>query len=91
MRPLPIPIRQQINERTQAVRNLRFSIDIAAPTKRVWHVLWDLESFRAWTSVFSEGSDGSAHIRSDWKASGRFEFFEGEVSSYGIIQECVPP
>jgi uncharacterized protein YndB with AHSA1/START domain len=82
--------RPQINERTQAMRNLRFSIDIEAPMKRVWHVLWDPESFRDWTSVFSEGSDGSAHIRSDWKAGGRFEFFEGEAGSYGIIQDLVP-
>jgi uncharacterized protein YndB with AHSA1/START domain len=68
---------------------LRFSIDINAPRQSVWKVLWDEESFRDWTSVFTEGVQGS-HINSDWEEGERFEFFESGVGSYGIIDKLVP-
>jgi uncharacterized protein YndB with AHSA1/START domain len=71
------------------MRRLRFSVDIDAPRKRVWQVLWDPDFFRDWTSVFGGGSPGSARMRSDWKNGGRFEFFEGKAGSYGVIQDLV--
>ena len=40
-----------------------FTIDINAPREKVWDVLWQDDSYRKWTSVFSEGS----HAETDWK------------------------
>ncbi len=68
---------------------LNFSIDIQTPREKVWEVLWDEDTFRDWTSVFAEGSEG-AYINSDWVEGGRFEFFESDVGSYGIIEKLIP-
>lgn len=71
------------------MHRLHFSIDVEAPRERVWKVLWDDETFRDWTGVFTEGSEGS-YIKSDWKEGGRFVFFESDVGSYGVIEKLVP-
>ncbi|MFC4874738.1 SgcJ/EcaC family oxidoreductase [Negadavirga shengliensis] len=71
------------------MKKIHFSIDIKAPKERVWDVLWNKESFRDWTSMFSEESEGS-YIRSDWNEGSRFEFFESAFGSYGIIEKLVP-
>lgn len=69
------------------MQSIHFSIDIKAPKKKVWKVLWDESSFRDWSSVFAEGKTIS--IKSDWKEGGRFEYFESNVGSYGIIERLV--
>lgn len=33
---------------------------------------------------------GSSYIRSDWEEGGRFEFFESDSGSYGIIEKLIP-
>lgn len=38
------------------MQKLNFSIDILAPKSKVWSVLWNDDSYRKWTSIFSEGS-----------------------------------
>ncbi|MBP7821316.1 MAG: hypothetical protein KA010_00240 [Saprospiraceae bacterium] len=35
---------------------LNFTIFIEASPEKVWHSLWDIENYKQWTSVFSEGS-----------------------------------
>lgn len=71
------------------MQKTHFSIDIKASPERVWDVLWEEESFREWTSTFTEESKGS-YIKSGWQEGGRFEFYEGDTGSYGIIEKLVP-
>lgn len=47
-----------------------FSIKIKAPKEKVWEVLWNDETYRKWTSVFSEGS----HAVTDWKEGSKVLF-----------------
>jgi uncharacterized protein YndB with AHSA1/START domain len=72
------------------MHRLRFSIDIEAPRERVWKVLWDDETFRDWTSVFSEFQEKASYIKSEWREVGRFEFFQSGAGSYGVIEKLVP-
>jgi uncharacterized protein YndB with AHSA1/START domain len=45
------------------METLNFNIRIAANAKTIWSVLWNDETYRKWTAVFSEGS----YAESDWK------------------------
>jgi len=38
------------------MEKLKFSTDINAPKEKVWEILWNLDSYKAWTSAFHEGS-----------------------------------
>jgi hypothetical protein len=64
-----------------------FRISINAPREKVWNVLWDDSSYRAWTSVFAEGS----HAETDWKKGSKVLFLDnrgrGMVS---VIAEKIP-
>ncbi len=71
------------------MERLEFSIDIRAPREKVWKVLWDDETFRDWTSTFADDSAG-ARLESDWEEGSRFEYFEGDAGSYGVIETLVP-
>lgn len=35
---------------------IKFSVEIEAPAAKVWGALWDKESYKEWTTVFTEGS-----------------------------------
>lgn len=52
------------------MENLIFTIHINAPRERVWQVLWDDASYRAWTAVFHDGS----HAVSDWQEGSKILF-----------------
>ncbi len=52
----------------------KFSTSIAAPREKVWEILWADESYRNWTSVFSEGS----HVETDWKEGSKVLFLDGQ-------------
>ena len=52
------------------MKTLKFSIEINAPKTRVWEVLWNDESYKKWTSVFSSSSHGV----SDWQSSKKWQF-----------------
>ena len=64
-----------------------FSILINAPRETVWQILWDDQSYREWTAVFSEGS----RAETDWKKGSKVLFLggsgEGMVSK---IEENIP-
>ncbi|MCU0347025.1 MAG: hypothetical protein MUC59_08775 [Saprospiraceae bacterium] len=52
------------------MEKLTFTTNINAPRERVWQVLWDDASYRAWTAVFHEGS----HAVSDWQEGSKILF-----------------
>jgi hypothetical protein len=49
---------------------LKFQVDINAPREKVWRTLWDDDTYRKWTSAFSEGS----YAESDWKEGSKIRF-----------------
>jgi hypothetical protein len=64
-----------------------FKISITAPREKVWKVLWDDKSYRAWTSVFSEGS----HVETDWKKGSKVLFVDDKgAGMVSAIRENIP-
>lgn len=64
------------------MKKLTFSIQINAPKELVWNVLWNDQSYRAWTSVFHPGS----YAQSDWKEGSKILFLGGDGSN-GMISK----
>ena len=61
-----------------------YSITIAAPPSTVWHVLFDDETYRQWTTVFAEGS----HFEGDWNEGSVIRFLTPERDGMvGVIAE----
>jgi hypothetical protein len=52
------------------MEKIHFSIDIKAPIQKVWDTLWADETYRKWTTPFSEGS----YAESDWKEGSKVLF-----------------
>ena len=64
-----------------------FKISINAPKEKVWDTLWNDSSYRAWTSVFAEGS----HAETDWKKGSKVLFLDGKGSGMvSVIAENIP-
>ena len=64
------------------MKRQNFSIDIHAPKVKVWHTLWDEDTYRAWTSVFNEGS----YAVSDWEEGSKIQFLSSDGSGmFSII------
>lgn len=56
------------------MKKIKFSTIIDAPKEKVWKLLWDLESYQNWTSVFAPGST----VKTDnWREGSRIEFVDG--------------
>lgn len=53
---------------------LTFNTTIDAPREKVWSVLWNDETYRAWTSAFMEGS----YAETDWKQGSKVLFLDGK-------------
>jgi uncharacterized protein YndB with AHSA1/START domain len=69
------------------MEKVRFTTIINAPREKVWSVLWTDESYRAWTSVFSEGSQAET----DWKKGSKVLFTDGKGSGMvSRIDDLVP-
>jgi len=69
------------------MEKLKFSIEIKAPKEKVWKVLWDDDTYRKWTSVFSEGS----YAVTDWKEGSKVLFLGGEGNGmYSVIAQAKP-
>ncbi|HEU4554041.1 MAG TPA: SRPBCC domain-containing protein [Chitinophaga sp.] len=64
-----------------------FSITVNAPREKVWSTLWNDDTYRQWTAVFSPGS----RAETDWKKGSKVLFLgdtnEGMVST---IAESIP-
>lgn len=56
-----------------------FKTLIDAPREKVWNILWNDETYRSWTSVFSEGS----RAETDWKKGSKVLFLDG--SNQGMV------
>lgn len=52
------------------METLKFHVEINAPREKVWSSLWDDDTYRQWTSAFSEGS----YAESDWKEGSKIRF-----------------
>jgi hypothetical protein len=64
-----------------------FTITINAPKEKVWNTLWNDSSYRAWTSVFAEGS----RAETDWKKGSKVLFLDGKGSGMvSVIAENIP-
>jgi hypothetical protein len=56
------------------MQKMQFQTIIAANPKKVWDILWNDESYREWTSVFSEGSKAET----DWEEGSKVLFLDGK-------------
>lgn len=63
------------------MENQEFRIEINASREKVWNSLWDDDTYREWTSVFSEGS----RAETDWKKGSKVLFLDG--SNTGLVSE----
>ena len=61
------------------MEKLEFTIEIDAPRNKVWDVLWADNTYREWTSVFSEGS----RAETDWKKGSKVLFLDGK--NHGMV------
>ncbi len=64
------------------MQKINFSTTINAPKEKVWEILWNLDSYRAWTSAFHEGSYA---VTDNWK-EGTKVLFLGPGGS-GMVSE----
>jgi len=70
------------------MKKKQFSIEINAPREKVWSVLWDEDTYRQWTSVFSAGS----YAVSDWKEGSKIQFLSSDGSGmFSEIAKKRPP
>jgi len=69
------------------MKDLQFSIDIAAPAARVWDCMFDPLAYRDWTRAFAEGST----YQGVWAAGHRLNFLDPRgFGMEAIVDECVP-
>jgi uncharacterized protein YndB with AHSA1/START domain len=66
---------------------LKFHVEINAPREKVWRSLWDDDTYRQWTSAFSEGS----YAESDWKEGSKIRFLGPDGNGmHSVIDTLVP-
>ncbi len=58
------------------MEKISFSTKINAPKEKVWKILWDDETYRKWTSVFTPTS----YAKTDWKVGSKVLFLDGNGS-----------
>jgi uncharacterized protein YndB with AHSA1/START domain len=69
------------------MEKLQFKTTINASREKVWNILWTDATYRAWTSVFSEGS----RAETDWKKGSKVLFTDGKGSGMvSRIDDLVP-
>jgi hypothetical protein len=75
------------NQKFKNMQKHEFKIAIDAPREKVWNVLWEDETYRAWTSAFAEGS----HVKTDWKKGSKAVFLDGKNQGMvSTIEENIP-
>jgi uncharacterized protein YndB with AHSA1/START domain len=74
-------------EDNSALKKISFSTTIKATKKKVWAVLWDDESYKAWTATFAGGSCAV----SDWREGSKILFLDGKGDGmYCTIAKKIP-
>ncbi|HYX32184.1 MAG TPA: SRPBCC domain-containing protein [Oligoflexus sp.] len=69
------------------LKTLHFSIQIRAPRERVWNIMLDKESYKKWTSVFTEGS----YYKGSWNKGETIQFLDPKGSGMtAVIAENRP-
>lgn len=69
------------------MKTLKFNTLIDAQPKKVWEVLWNDETYKQWTELFSPGSKAV----SDWQEGSTILFVDGSDSGmYSKILKSVP-
>ena len=64
-----------------------FNVSIDAPRTKVWDILWNDDTYREWTSVFSEGSQ----VQTDWEKGSKVLFLDGNGSGMtSVIADKIP-
>ena len=58
------------------MEKLKFKTVINAAPEKIWNVLWNDDTYRKWTSAFSEGS----YAETDWKQGSKVLFLDGKGS-----------
>ena len=58
------------------MEKINFSKSMNAPKEKVWKTLWEDETYRKWTSVFSPTS----YADTDWKEGSKVLFLDGQGS-----------
>ena len=58
------------------MEKIHFSILINATPEKIWKILWADETYRKWTSAFTEGS----YAETDWKQGSKVLFLDGKGS-----------
>ncbi|MFT7776092.1 SRPBCC family protein [Roseateles sp.] len=65
------------------MKDLDFSIEIAAPVARVWDCMLDPLAYRDWTSAFCEGS----YFEGSWAQGSRMRFLDPEGNGMDAVVE----
>jgi len=69
------------------METLTFTMKINAPREKVWAALWDDNTYREWTAVFTTGS----YAKSDWQEGSRIDFLNPSGSGiFAIIDKLIP-
>jgi uncharacterized protein YndB with AHSA1/START domain len=69
------------------MNKLHFETKINAPKEKVWAILWNDESYRKWTNVFSEGS----HAVSNWNEGDEIKFLGPTGDGmFSVIDRKIP-
>ena len=61
------------------MKKLQFSLEIKAPSEKVWNTLWEDKTFRDWSSLVDEGTYMVGEIK-----EGNEVQFISSVSGYGV-------
>jgi uncharacterized protein YndB with AHSA1/START domain len=65
-----------------------YRITIDAPKEKVWKALWDVDSYRSWTSAFAEGSTVKTE---NWKKGSKVLFHDGSGNGMvARVEENIP-
>ena len=65
-----------------------YRITIDAPKEKVWKTLWEIDSYRSWSSVFAEGSTVDTE---NWKKGSKVLFHDGSGSGMvSRVDENIP-
>lgn len=69
------------------MKDLQFSVAIAAPVARVWDCMFDPLAYRDWTRAFAEGS----YFEGVWATGRRLRFLDPRgFGMEAVVDECLP-